>query len=44
MEKKSDSSNVELVTITPIQESNGYMGGKFNRFSKEELEALFNDL
>lgn len=44
MEEKLNSTNVELVTITPFTEPNGYLSGKFHRFTKEELEVLLTDL
>ncbi|CAD5226933.1 unnamed protein product [Bursaphelenchus xylophilus] len=44
MEEKLTSSNVELVTITPIEDKNGRQIGKFERLNKEQLESLVAEL
>ncbi|CAD5220320.1 unnamed protein product [Bursaphelenchus okinawaensis] len=44
MEEKLTSSNVELVTITPIEDKNGRQIGKFERLNKEQLEGLVAEL
>ncbi|VDD95457.1 unnamed protein product [Enterobius vermicularis] len=44
MEERLTSSNVEIVTITPISDEAGRTTGAFRRLTREELEELVNDL
>uniref|UniRef100_A0A0R3RYV7 Proteasome subunit alpha type n=1 Tax=Elaeophora elaphi TaxID=1147741 RepID=A0A0R3RYV7_9BILA len=44
MEEKLTSSNVEIVTITPMKDSKGRLTGKFERLSKERLDILVAEL
>lgn len=44
MEDKLDSTNVEVVVLTPVVDVGGVKRGKFHRLCNEELQALVTDL
>uniref|UniRef100_A0A915DXW7 Proteasome subunit alpha type-5 n=1 Tax=Ditylenchus dipsaci TaxID=166011 RepID=A0A915DXW7_9BILA len=44
MEEKLDSSNVEVVTVTPVMDGKNHQSGLFHRLDKDELEALVSDI